>query len=89
VLVTDCNNTPISDANNLTISVQQGGSNVGDAPVSAGQLSPMAAGFFLVCNVPPGAATTVSAKYGSMDLRAHDVQVTAGTTTETIVRPGY
>jgi hypothetical protein len=72
----------------LTISVQQGGSNVGDAPIDAGAANSMAAGLFLICNVPPG-TTTVGAKYMAMDLRAHDVLTTAGTTTETIVRPGY
>jgi hypothetical protein len=88
MFVTDCSNAAISDSANLTISAQQGGSNVGDPPLDAGAVSSMAAGFFLICNVPPG-TTTVTAKYGTMDLRAHDVLVTAGTTTETIVRPGF
>jgi hypothetical protein len=88
MFVTDCSNAPISDSTNLTISAQQGGSNVGDPPLDAGAVSSMAAGFFLICNVPPG-TTTVTAKYGTMDLRAHDVLVTAGTTTETIIRPGF
>lgn len=89
LFVTDCMNKPLSDSANVTVSVQQGGSNVGDPPIDAGTLSPMAAGFYLVCNVPAAAATTVGAKYMNMDLRAHDVLTTAGTTTETIVRPGY
>jgi hypothetical protein len=89
MFVTDCMNKPISDNSNLTVSVQQGGSDVGDPPINGGQLSQMAAGFYLICNVPPAAATTVSAKYMNMDLRAHDVMTTAGTTTETIVRPGF
>jgi len=89
LLVTDCMSNPISDSANLTVSVQQGGSDVGDTPINAGQLSSMAAGFWMICNVPAGTATTVSAKYMNTTLLAHDVVVTAGTTTETIVRPGY
>jgi hypothetical protein len=88
MFVTDCSNAAISDSSNLTISAKQGGTSVGDPPLNAGTVSSMAAGFFLICNVPPG-TTTVTAKYGTMDLRAHDVLVTAGTTTETIVRPGF
>lgn len=89
VFVTDCMSKPLSDSANVTLSVQQGGSNVGDPPIDAGTLSSMAAGFYLICNVPPGATTTVGAKYMNTSLLAHDVMVTAGTTTETIVRPGY
>jgi hypothetical protein len=88
VLITDCMEKPISDSSSLTISVQQNGSNVGDAPLDASALNPMAAGFFLICNVPPG-TTTVNATYSGMTLRAHDVTSSAGTTTETIVRPGF
>lgn len=88
LLISDCANMPITDGSRLTISVQQNGSDVGDPPIDAGGLSQMAAGFYLVCNVPPG-TTTVGAKYDNMDLRSHDVETTAGTTTETIVRPGF
>lgn len=88
LLVTDCSGQTIGDGANLTVGVQQNGSNVGDTPIDAGALSGMAGGFYLICNVPPG-ATTVTAKYNTMDLRSHDVDVTAGTTTETIIRPGY
>jgi hypothetical protein len=88
LMVVDCSGKPISDATKLTVAVQQGSNTVGDAPISASALSSMAAGFYLICDVPPG-NTTVSAKYNNMDLLGHDVNVTAGTTTETIIRPGY
>lgn len=87
LLVTDCNNQPIT-ASGVTVAAQQGGSDVGDPPVDASALNQMAAGFYLICDVPPG-TTTVTATYNGMTLRAHDVTTTAGTTTETIIRPGF
>jgi hypothetical protein len=88
LLVTDCSGKPINDATNLTVAVQQGSATVGDTPISASGFGSAAAGFYLICDVPPG-TTTVSAKYNNMDLLGHDVTTTAGTTTETIIRPGY
>lgn len=92
VLITDCAGKPITDGN-VVVHAQQNGSDVGDAPINASALSSMAGGFWLVCDIPvTGSAagvTTVSVKYGNLDLLAHAVTAEAGTTTETVVRPGY
>lgn len=88
--VTDCASTPIGDSANLTISVKQNNAEVqGITVVDLGGLSQMAAGTYVVCNVPEDATTTVGATYKTMALRAHDVKVVKGTTTATILRPGY
>jgi hypothetical protein len=93
VLVTDCATTPIAESATTTISVKQGGTEVtGTTVIDLGQLSQQAAGTYLVCNVPENAGTTVTtvgATVGTNTLRAHDVKVVKGTTTITIVRPGY
>lgn len=89
LLVTDCMNARISDTANVALSIKQGGTEVtGTTVLDAGQLSSMGAGLFLVCNVPPG-VTTVNATYSGMTFLAHDVTFTAGTTTETQIRPGH
>jgi hypothetical protein len=49
---------------------------------------PQAQGLFLVCNVPQ-ATITIGAKYKTMTLLPHDVDVTKATTLATEVRPGY
>lgn len=88
VLVTDCANDPITDP--VTVTVSQNGSPVTTiSVVDVSALSAMAAGTYLVCNVPENAETTVGATYNGVDLRAHDVRVVAGTTTMTQVRPGF
>jgi hypothetical protein len=61
LILSDCAQTPIDGA---TVTVQQGGNNVG-TQFDLGTLSAMAAGTFFVFNVPDG-ATTVTAKYGTM-----------------------
>ncbi len=89
--VTDCANTPIDGA---TISVQQGGQDVG-TQYDLGQLSQQAQGIIIVFNVPDG-ATDLSATYGSMTFPVHTVLAhkkpngmnTVGTLTLTTVRPG-
>lgn len=89
VIVTDCMNKRITDGGNVMLSLKQGGVEVtGTTVIDGGTLSPMGAGLFLICNVPPG-LTTVNASYSGMTFLAHDVTYTAGTTTETQIRPGY
>jgi hypothetical protein len=89
VIVTDCMNNRITDGANVALSLKQGGVEVtGTTVVDGGTLSPMGAGLFLICNVPPG-LTTVNATYMSMTFLAHDMTFTAGTTSETQIRPGY
>jgi hypothetical protein len=91
---TDCADMPITDSTNLNVSVKQGGTEVtGTSMVNLGMYAPQAAGTFLVCNVPENLATTVGATYVSGGMtrtfRAHVVKVVKGTTTATLVRPGW
>jgi hypothetical protein len=89
LLVADCANTPIADAANVTLSIKQGGNAVaGTTTLDASTLSAMAAGLYIVFNVPPG-ETEVGATYKGMTLRAHTVTVLQATDSETIVRPGF
>ena len=89
MLIADCASMPITDTANITLSVKQNGAAVtGTKTLDVSTINPMAAGLFIVSNVPPG-ATVVGAKYKTMDLRAHTISVVATTTSETIVRPGY
>lgn len=88
--VVDCANTPISDTANLMISVKQGGNEVqGTTVIDLGAVNGQAAGLFLICNVPPNNTTTIGASWSGMQLRAHDVKIVAGTTTQTLLRPGF
>ena len=89
ILVTDCMNNPINDSSNITITVMQNGTAVSSTPIDLGAVSPMAAGTFLVCNIPANATTNVGVKYKTMTLLAHDVNVAANTITATQIRPGY
>jgi len=89
LLVADCANTPIADGGNVTLSIKQGGNAVaGTTTLDASTLSAMAAGLYIVFNVPPG-ETEVGAMYKGMTLRAHTVTVIQATDSETIVRPGF
>jgi hypothetical protein len=89
--VTDCANMPIQGA---TLSVQQGGQDVG-TQFDLGALSSQAAGIVVVFNVPDG-ATDLSATYGGMTFPVHTVlshkkpngMNTVGTVTLTAIRPG-
>ncbi|HUJ63498.1 MAG TPA: hypothetical protein VLX92_33595 [Kofleriaceae bacterium] len=88
--VTDCKGQAITDATNVMVSVEQGGTavtaaNVLDLSMYAGSA---AAGLFLVCNVPPG-TTTIGAKYQSMTFLSHDITLATSVLTQTFVRPGY
>ncbi|HEX5060861.1 MAG TPA: hypothetical protein VFV99_15950 [Kofleriaceae bacterium] len=88
--VIDCANQPIADTANLTLSIKQGGNEVtGTTTMDLGAVNGAAAGLFLICNVPPNNVTTVGASWKGMALRPHDVKTVAGTTSQTIVRPGY
>lgn len=94
VVVTDCADAPFTDSENVTITVTSGGTPVaGTSVVDVGSVAgAQAAGSFLVCNVPAAAAVTVGATYmgaSTITMRAHDVRVIAGTTTTTLLRPGY
>lgn len=83
--VVDCLDNPLDGA---TISVTQ----PGDVPVGELFLGAevfLGAGTYFVLNVPPGASTTVNAIYNGMTFRAHVVPIAAGTTTATIIRPGF
>jgi hypothetical protein len=91
---TDCADMPITDSTNLSVSVKQGGAEVtGTSMIDLGSIVAQAAGTFIVCNVPENATTTVGATYTigglSRTFRAHDVKVVKGTTTSTLVRPGW
>ncbi len=87
VAVTDCSNTPISDSANVVLSIKQGSTAVGDAPINIGQFVTQAKGTYLICNVPAG-TTTVGATYKGMTFMAHDVNSVADEITATQVRPG-
>lgn len=89
VLVTDCTNKPINDSANITITVMQNGTALTVTPIDLGAVSQMAAGTFLICNVPANATTTVGATYKTMTLLAHDVNVAVNTITASQIRPGY
>jgi hypothetical protein len=93
IAVADCANTPISDTANINLTVKQGGTTVtGTSLIDLGSFGDAFAGAYLICNVPANAGSTtteVGATYKSMTFRAHDVKVVAGTTTATIVRPGF
>lgn len=88
--VTDCADMPVSDTAYLDIMIKQNGAAVTTADVvDLGDLRAEAAGTYLICNVPENATTEVSATYNGMAFKAHNVKVVKGTTTATIVRPGY
>ena len=91
--VVDCANTPITDTNNITLTVKQGATDVPNTTtIDLGLLAAQVRGTFVVFNVPPSVATEVNAAYMGTTLRTfrpHAVRVEAATTTETLVRPGY
>lgn len=95
LVVTDCADDPITDAENLTITIKQNNATVSGVSVfGLGTLSAQAAGTYFVCNVPStnatfAAATTIAASYKGMPLRERTVKILTGGTTATIVRPGY
>ena len=87
IIVTDCMNTPITSG--VVVSATQNNAMVGNAPLDLGALDPQGAGTWLIANVPAG-TTTVNATYnGTTMFRAHAVNVIAGTTVTTGVRPGF
>ena len=89
VQVEDCMNQTITDSSKITLSVEQNGTAVSGANViDLGMYTSMAAGLFVVCNIPPG-TTTIGATYQGTTLLAHDVSVKAAAVTETQIRPGY
>jgi hypothetical protein len=86
----DCAGMPITDTGNVMLSLKQGGTAVaGTTTIDLGTISAMAAGSFLICGVPDNAATEVSATYLTHTFVAHSVKTVAGTTSETLLVPGY
>lgn len=86
----DCMNQRITDSANLVVEVKQGGVPVAGATVvDLGAQLPQAAGTYIVCNVPANNTTSVGGTYKGTALLAHNVRVVAGTSTSTLVRPGY
>jgi hypothetical protein len=86
----DCAGMPITDSGNVMLSVKQSGTAVaGTTTLDAGTLNQAAAGTFLVCGVPAAAATEVSATYMGHTFVAHSMKTVAGTTSATILVPGY
>ncbi len=85
VLVEDCNGARITDTANVTVALSSGGGSAIDISTLAGS---DLAGFFLVCQVPPG-DETITVSYKSTTFLTNRVTSVAGETTEAIVRPGY
>lgn len=81
LVILDCAGTAINGA---TISVKQGGVEVGEQ-FDAGAFFP---GTWFIFNVPPG-ATEVGATINAMPLRTHTIGSAAATTSGTIVNPGF
>lgn len=88
VLITDCNNTQITDTANLTVTVQQNGSDAGDGVISVGSALASFNGFYIDCEVPDG-TTTIKASYKGMDFLPNTVNSVTGDAIEAVVRPGY
>jgi hypothetical protein len=98
VRVTDCSDAAITDTDNLSLSIKQGGQVVaGTTELSAGLLDPALAGTFIIFNVPVGgttpnfvpAVTEVGGMYKTKALRAHEVKAFPKGTTGTQLRPGF
>jgi hypothetical protein len=89
VIVHDCNGAAVAGA---TITLTEGGTEVGDMRYVAGSLPSSTAtmtdsnGGAFIFNVPAGTAT-VSAHVGAMTLRTHSFAVTGGATHATLVVP--
>jgi hypothetical protein len=89
VALTDCANAPIDDKDRVTFTVSQGGTAVaGLSPIHLGDFVAEAAGAYLICSVPVGDPTNVTASWDGMAMRALDVKVVGDTTTTTLLRPG-
>jgi hypothetical protein len=85
----DCMNQPITDAANVVLSIKQGGTEVtGTTVINAGKLSPVFGGGYFILNVPPG-TVEVGATHAGQSLLPRTLVLTAGTTSETQLRPGH
>lgn len=93
--ITDCADKPITDTQNVKITISQNGAVVTAAGVfDLGELSSQLAGTFLICSVPADSVaitgrTKISATYNDMPMLDRLVRVLQGGTTATIIRPGY
>jgi hypothetical protein len=89
LVIQDCMGNPVTGA---TITVKEGGAEVGDMRYVAGSIPSTTAtmtdskGAAFVFNVPEGTAT-VSAMVGGMTLRTHTIAIHGGATHATIVAP--
>lgn len=86
--VTDCAGAPVTDTANLTVKINGTAVPAGDL-IDLGEFQAEAAGTFLVCGVAANAATTVGATYKTTNFITHSVKTVAGTTTATLLIPGY
>lgn len=99
LIVVDCTGTRIQDSAHIQLIVQQNGQDVSGASiVDLGANSSAAKGTYFVLNVPGGAngsqaATTIGAIYSGVSppimFHQHTVGVVAGTSTDTVIAPGY
>ncbi len=88
ILVTDCTGAQITSTANLTVSVTQNGTAVGDGPIDVGKALATFDGLFIDCEVPPG-ATTISVTDNGMSFLPNTVTSVTGEATEAVIRPGY
>lgn len=99
LIVVDCTGTRIQDSAHIQLIVQQNGQDVqGASIVDLGANTSAGKGTYFVLNVPGGpsgsqAATTVGAIYSGVSppimFHQHTVGVVAGTSTDTVIAPGY
>jgi len=89
IVVQDCTGATVAGA---TVSLTEGGTEVGDKRYAAGQLPSSSAtatdssGAAFIFNVPTGTAT-VTAQVAGMTLRTHDITITGNAVHATIVVP--
>ncbi|HEY4179858.1 MAG TPA: hypothetical protein VGM90_23615 [Kofleriaceae bacterium] len=88
LLVTDCS-SPYKGVIGATVSVKEGGAEVGGDPFDVGGIvGDQAAGTYLMTNVPPGNAT-ITVTYAGMTFLTNTVIIEAQAATAAQIRPGY
>lgn len=89
VLLVDCNDEPIVDADNVKITLSQDGADIGSLTfIDAHIFNADFAGDFFILNVPVG-KIDISVTYKGMEMRGHSVLTFAGATSETKIAPGF